>query len=75
MRRVLELASAPAYQASTTVRNSPNELMATMRPTKVNSVRSLWRNAFLNSKRNKNMSVGLAAGQAGASSTKTPFSR
>jgi hypothetical protein len=39
--RALELALAPAYQASTTVRSSPNALIATTMPTMVSVVRSL----------------------------------
>jgi hypothetical protein len=44
---VEEAPSAPAYQASTTVRNRPNASIATTRPRTVKPVRSLWRKVFL----------------------------
>src|SRR5438874_5762899 len=44
--RALELALAPAYQASTIVRNNPNAVIATTMPTTVRVVRNLCRRAF-----------------------------
>jgi hypothetical protein len=55
MSRALELAFAPAYHASTIVRNSPNAVIATTIPVTVNAVRSLWRKAFRMMSRGTNM--------------------
>jgi hypothetical protein len=56
--RVLDVPSTPAYQASTMVRSRPKAQIATTRPTIVSTVRSRWRNAFLNSRRSRNMVPG-----------------
>ena len=53
--RALELALAPAYQASTIVRRRPNAVIATTMPTTVSAVRSLCRNAFLATRRGRSM--------------------
>jgi hypothetical protein len=53
--RALELAFAPAYHASTIVRNSPNAVIATTIPVIVNAVLSLWRKAFRTMRRGTNM--------------------
>src|SRR5947208_2061727 len=50
MRRADELAFAPAYQASTIVRSKPNAVIATIMPTTVRIVRSLWRSAFFSTR-------------------------
>ncbi len=41
--RVAEVASAPAYQASTRVRNIPKATMATTMPVAVSPLRNRWR--------------------------------
>src|SRR5512135_3389579 len=51
---VLELASTPAYHASTIVRSRPNAQIATTRPTSVRPVRSLCLNAFFASSLSRN---------------------
>src|SRR3954463_14791440 len=53
--RALELALAPAYHASTTVRSNPNAVIATTMPTTVSVVRSLCLNAFLKMSRSRYM--------------------
>ena len=45
--RVFDAASAPAYQAPTTVCSKPKDSVATTSPSTVSEVRSLWRSAFL----------------------------
>src|SRR5208337_4216687 len=46
-RRVAEECSTPAYQALTTVLRRPKASIATVMPSIVSHVRSLWRKAFL----------------------------
>src|SRR5437763_10433551 len=61
-RRADELALAPAYQASTIVRSSPNAVIATMMPMTVSVVRSLWRNALRRTSSGTNMRGRRASG-------------
>ncbi len=63
--RALELPFALAYQASTTVRSSPNAVIATTMPTTVSDVRNVCRNAFLTTRRGRNK-AGAGRGAAGS---------
>src|SRR5512143_532006 len=63
--RALELAFAPAYHASTTVRRSPNAPIATTMPTTVSAVRSLCRSAFRTTSSGTNMTGRERAGESG----------
>jgi hypothetical protein len=47
MSRFAEAMSAPAYQAFTTVRRSPNARIATTSPTIVSRLLRRWRKMFL----------------------------
>src|SRR5690349_19751437 len=57
--RALEAAAAPAYQASTTVRSSPNASTAIARPVMVSSVRSRCRNALRKTSLRRNNQLAL----------------